>query len=113
LRLEPLIGLPLRYFLGNPVAFLQAADKLISATGHEFQVVVREFAPLFLGGALQLFHFALHLVPIHMKTPLEGERGTNLSTVALGTNAGPSVDFSKAAVSVRQSAAMHFFPGAR
>jgi hypothetical protein len=53
------------------------------------------------------------LVPIHMKTPLEGERGTNLSTVALGTNAGPSVDFSKAAVSVRQSAAMHFFPGAR
>src|ERR1019366_506571 len=65
LRLQPLVRLLLRLFFLNAVALLQAAHKLVLASGHEFQVVVGEFAPLLPDHALHLLPLAFHLIPVH------------------------------------------------
>ena len=69
LRLEPLVRLLLRRFLGDSVALLQAAHKLFLAAGYEGQVVVGKFAPLLLDRAMHLLPLAFHLFPIHDIAP--------------------------------------------
>src|SRR5450756_320892 len=65
LRLQPLVRLLLRLFFLNAVALLQAAHKLVLASGHEFQVVVGELAPLLPDHALHLLPLTFHLIPVH------------------------------------------------
>src|ERR1017187_6290504 len=84
LSLQPLVGLLLRHFFGNAVALLQATHKLFLASGHEYQVVVGELAPLLPGHALHLHPFTFHLIPIH-SLRLALSCGTRLPTVPLST----------------------------
>jgi PHD/YefM family antitoxin component YafN of YafNO toxin-antitoxin module len=63
----PLISLPLGFVFGNPVAFLDAPDKLVFLSSDLFPVIVRELAPLFTGLALELFPVAFDSIPIHLR----------------------------------------------
>ena len=62
---SPVIGLLLRFILGDAVAFLDAADQLVFLSGDLLPVAVRKLAPLFAGLALHLFPVAFNSVPIH------------------------------------------------
>src|ERR1039457_7256170 len=65
LSLQPLVRLLLRRFFLDAVTLLQAPHKLVLAPGHEFQVVVGEFAPLLPDRAMHLLPLAFYLIPVH------------------------------------------------
>src|ERR1700704_1846871 len=64
-RPEPVIDILVDLVLGEAVALLQLAFELLAAALDNVEVVVGEFAPLFLGLALELLPVAFNPVPIH------------------------------------------------
>jgi hypothetical protein len=64
-RLREFIGLLLCLFLGDAVALLDFADKLIAPAADYFEIAIRELAPLFFYLSGCLFLFAFYLIPIH------------------------------------------------
>src|SRR5258708_39680358 len=63
----PFISLHLGFVFRNPIAFLDAPDKLVFLSGNLFPVIVGELAPLLTGLALELFPVAFDSVPIHLR----------------------------------------------
>src|SRR6476660_4720632 len=70
-RLEPVIDVLVNLVLGEAVALLQLAFELLAATLDDVEIVISEFAPFFLGRALELLPVAFNPVPIHRHPPLE------------------------------------------
>src|SRR5258708_10319686 len=64
-RPEPVIHVLVDLILGEAVALLQLAFELLAATLDHVEIVVGEFAPLFLCRTLELLPVAFNPVPIH------------------------------------------------
>src|SRR5262245_57782966 len=60
-----LVNRPLRLGLGDAVALLQCADKLLATAVDDVKIVVGEFAPLFAHTTFKLLPVALELIPVH------------------------------------------------
>src|SRR3979490_1093654 len=68
-RLEPVIHILVDLILGEAVALLQLAFELLAATLDHIEIVVGEFAPLFLGLPFELLPVTFDPVPIHCPSP--------------------------------------------
>src|ERR1700730_5948465 len=66
-RPEPVVHILVDLILGEAVALLQLAFELLTAALDHVEIVVGEFAPLFLGLALELLPVTFNPVPIHRR----------------------------------------------
>src|SRR5450432_2574603 len=80
-RPEPVVHIPVDLILGKTVALLQLAFELFTSAFDHVEIVVGEFAPLFLRGALELFPVPFDPVPIHRHLPLRLRRRLNRRTI--------------------------------
>src|SRR5450631_107399 len=80
-RPEPVVHIPVDLILGKTVALLQLAFELFAAAFDHVEIVVGEFAPLLLRGALELFPVPFDPVPIHRHLPLRLRRRLNRRTI--------------------------------
>src|SRR6266403_5101354 len=76
-RLEPVVHVLVDLVLGEAVALLQLAFELFAASFDHVEIVIGEFAPLLLGGALELLPVAFNPVPIHRHLLLSCEMTIN------------------------------------
>jgi hypothetical protein len=72
-RPEPVVHILVDLILGKTVALLQLAFELFAAAFDHVEIVVGEFAPLLLRGALELLPVPFDPVPIHHHLPFAVE----------------------------------------
>src|SRR4030095_5836919 len=65
LTIGPVGQLTIRFVFGNAISFLYAACELLALAFHAVQVIVGEFAPVFLDFALEDFPVSFDAVPVH------------------------------------------------
>jgi hypothetical protein len=70
LGVVPVVNVLLDLILGETVAFLNFALKLISLTVYGGKVVVGEISPLFLDLSLHLLPVTLNAIPVHFELPV-------------------------------------------
>jgi len=75
-----LVDLPFGLFLDQPKLLLKQALKLIAATTHRFQFIIRQFTPLLANLTFHLFPIAGDLIPVHHSTSFEREHWSRFAS---------------------------------